>query len=257
MDSDEISARLLSTYQTALEESQGRSPAKTPAAAKPPPTPTSSARKRSDLYSKKMGELLLKGWKMLGENCPATGEVPLMQHPTNERKFSVAANKYLDEMPAAALWWRITETLAPTAAVPEPQQSVEHASDRALVEVLAAAHRNGDPLRLPAPQPDPVAIALTVPYVVTTLTANHDTPELAEAIAAAAARSDSVRYSNSMRWPPLRPFRWLMVSASMRMVSSSGRFCPVYSDGTTRYTSIGRESKRYDARTMKGGPSPS
>ena len=92
-----------------------------------------------------------------------------------------------DEMPAAALWWRITETLAPTAAVPEPQQSVEHASDRALVEVLAAAHRNGDPLRLPAPQPDPVAIALTVPYVVTTLTANHDTPELAEAIAAAAA----------------------------------------------------------------------
>ena len=41
-----------------------------------------------------------------------------------------------------------------------------------------------DPLRLPAPQPDPVAIALTVPYVVTTLTANHDTPELAEAIAA-------------------------------------------------------------------------
>ena len=98
MDSDEISARLLSTYQTALEESQGRSPAKTPAAAKPPPTPTSSARKRSDLYSKKMGELLLKGWKMLGENCPATGEVPLMQHPVSGRKFSIAAGKYTDEM---------------------------------------------------------------------------------------------------------------------------------------------------------------
>ena len=98
MDSDEISARLLSPYQTALEESQGRSPAKTPAAAKPPPTPTSSARKRADLYSKKMGELLLKGWKMLGENCPATGEVPLMQHPVSGRKFSIAAGKYTDEM---------------------------------------------------------------------------------------------------------------------------------------------------------------
>lgn len=91
-----------------------------------------------------------------------------------------------DEMPAAALWWRITDALASTAAVPEPHP-VEHASDRALVEVLAAVHRNGDPLRLPAPQPDPVAIALATPYVVTTLDADHDTPELASAIAAAAA----------------------------------------------------------------------
>ncbi|SKM23389.1 exonuclease V subunit alpha [Mycobacteroides abscessus subsp. massiliense] len=90
-----------------------------------------------------------------------------------------------DEMPAAALWWRITDT----AAMLEPQQPVEHASDRALVEVLAAAHRNGDPLPLPAPQPKPVAIALTIPYVVTTLAADHDTPELAEAIAAAAAHA--------------------------------------------------------------------
>ena len=45
-----------------------------------------------------MGELLLKGWKMLGENCPATGEVPLMQHPVSGRKFSIAAGKYTDEM---------------------------------------------------------------------------------------------------------------------------------------------------------------
>ena len=90
-----------------------------------------------------------------------------------------------DEMPAAALWWRITDKLAPTAAVPQPQPG-NHAADRALVEVLAAAHRNGDPLRLPAPQPDPVAVALATPYVVTTLASDHDTPELAEAIAAAA-----------------------------------------------------------------------
>ena len=99
-----------------------------------------------------------------------------------------------DEMPAAALWWRITDTLAPTAAVPEPQPVVEHASDAALVEVLAAAYRNGDPLRLPTPQPGPVAIALaTTPYVVTTLAADHDTPELAEAIAAAAAGRSYLR----------------------------------------------------------------
>lgn len=106
-----------------------------------------------------------------------------------------------DEMPAAALWWRITELLAPTAAVPEPQPAEPatademrmhasmHASDRALVEVLAAAHRNGDPLPLAAPQPKPVATALSTPYVVTTLAADHDTPELAEAIAAAAAHT--------------------------------------------------------------------
>ncbi|WP_308207294.1 MobF family relaxase [Mycolicibacterium murale] len=93
-----------------------------------------------------------------------------------------------DELPAAALWWRITDILAPSAAVPEPQP-VEHASDRALVEVLAAAHRNGDPLPLSAPQPDPVATALAIPYVVTTLAVDHDTPELAEAIAAAAAHA--------------------------------------------------------------------
>lgn len=95
-----------------------------------------------------------------------------------------------DEMPAAALWWRIADTLAPTATVLEPQQSVEHASDRALVEVLAAAHRNGDPLRLPTPpQPDPVAIALSAPYVVTTVAAERYTPDLAEAIHTAATEA--------------------------------------------------------------------
>jgi hypothetical protein len=45
-----------------------------------------------------MGELLLKGWRMLGEDCPLTGEVPLMQHPTSGRKFSIAAGQYTDEM---------------------------------------------------------------------------------------------------------------------------------------------------------------
>eukprot|EP00965_Chrysotila_dentata_P231915 6198635-Pleurochrysis_carterae.AAC.2 len=53
---------------------------------------------RADLYSKKLGELLLKGWKMLGETCPATDEVPLMQHPVTGRKFSIATGMYVDEM---------------------------------------------------------------------------------------------------------------------------------------------------------------
>ena len=48
-----------------------------------------------------MGDLLLKGWKMLGENCPETGETPLMQHPTNGRKFSIATGRYTDEQAEA------------------------------------------------------------------------------------------------------------------------------------------------------------
>ncbi len=89
-----------------------------------------------------------------------------------------------DEMPAAALWWRITDTLDP--AVPEPQ-SVEPASDQALVEVLAAAHRNGDALPLPEPRTHTVAVAVATPYVVTTLTTERYTPDTADAIEAAAA----------------------------------------------------------------------
>ena len=84
-----------------------------------------------------------------------------------------------DEMPAAALWWRITDTLDP--AVPEPQ-SVEPASDQALVEVLAAAHRNGDALPLPEPRTHTVAVAVATPYVVTTLTTERYTPDTADAI---------------------------------------------------------------------------
>lgn len=62
-----------------------------------------------------------------------------------------------------------------------------HASDEALVEVLAAARRHADPLPLPRPRTDPVAVALAAPYVVATLSAERYTPELAEAINTAAA----------------------------------------------------------------------
>lgn len=61
-----------------------------------------------------------------------------------------------------------------------------HASDRALVEVLGAATRHADPLPLQLPTDAP-PVALTAPYVVATMSAEHYTPELAEAINAAAA----------------------------------------------------------------------
>jgi len=53
---------------------------------------------RRDLMSKKMGELLLKGWCMLAEECPLTGDVPLMQDPKTGRKFSIATGQFTDEM---------------------------------------------------------------------------------------------------------------------------------------------------------------
>ena len=44
---------------------------------------TSMPMSRTDLYSKKIGELLLKGWTLLGETCPATGEARRsLSHPT-------------------------------------------------------------------------------------------------------------------------------------------------------------------------------
>lgn len=61
-----------------------------------------------------------------------------------------------------------------------------HASDRALVEVLAAATRYGAPLPSSGLRSDPVAVALSMPKVVTTLAAERYTPEFAEAIATAA-----------------------------------------------------------------------
>ena len=52
--------------------------------------------KRHDEMSKKMGQMLLTGWKMLDEICPVTGEVPLMQDKDG-RKFSVALNACIGE----------------------------------------------------------------------------------------------------------------------------------------------------------------
>jgi len=72
-------------------------------------------RRRRDAQSKEMSDLLLKGWKMLGEHCPVTGDVPLMQHPKTGRKYSVAVGKYMDELHAPA-----ADKPAPAPAAPAP-----------------------------------------------------------------------------------------------------------------------------------------
>ena len=65
-----------------------------------------------------------------------------------------------------------------------------HASDRVLVEVLAATDRYGTPLPSSQLRSDPVAVALSAPYVVTTLAADRYTPDLADTMRQAAAGTD-------------------------------------------------------------------
>ena len=116
-----LQQRLLATYMNALEEQEDdaqdavKAPVQKTEAPKPEQSPE-SARARSDLYAKKMSELLLKGWKMLGENCPETGEVPLMQHPSNGRKFSIATGQYTDEMEQ----YKAAKSPARAAPAPSP-----------------------------------------------------------------------------------------------------------------------------------------
>lgn len=76
------------------------------------------------------------------------------------------------------------------AAHDRSAQDRAHASDRALVEVLAATHRYGTPLPSSRLRSDPVAVALSAPYVVTTLAADRYTPDLADTVRQAAAGTD-------------------------------------------------------------------
>lgn len=67
------------------------------------------------------------------------------------------------------------------------QYARTQASDRVLVEVLAATDRYGTPLPSSGLRANPVAVALSAPYV-TTLAAEHYTPNLADTMRQAAAR---------------------------------------------------------------------
>lgn len=76
------------------------------------------------------------------------------------------------------------------AAHDRSAQDRAHASDRALVEVLAATHRYGTPLPSSQLRSDPVAVALSAPYVVTTLAADRYTPDTVDTVRQAAAGTD-------------------------------------------------------------------
>lgn len=126
-DMSPLQKRLLATYMNALDEQEAveeeppEPPAPPPPAAPASPQQSTPSKSRSDVYAKKMGDLLLKGWRMLGENCPETGEVPLMQHPTSGRKFSIATGRYTDEMAKAEEPEPTPPPAAPVASAPPPQ----------------------------------------------------------------------------------------------------------------------------------------
>ena len=69
-------------------QSRWREPAESPS--------DSERRAQTDLYSSRMGEKLLQGWRMLDRNCPTTGAVPLMQAPDG-RLWSAATDEFLSE----------------------------------------------------------------------------------------------------------------------------------------------------------------
>eukprot|EP00941_MAST-03F_sp_MAST-3F-sp1_P003216 g3216.t1 len=54
-------------------------------------------RKQRQQWSKRLGQLMLQGWTMLGETCPVTHKAPLMQNREG-RKYSVVLEKFLDEV---------------------------------------------------------------------------------------------------------------------------------------------------------------
>ena len=64
--------------------------------------------------------MLLKGWRLLEETCPEANGVPLVQHPSTGRKFSVATGKYMDEMEPAQAADAVATSAPPTPVAPSP-----------------------------------------------------------------------------------------------------------------------------------------
>ena len=64
----------------------------------PQPENTGDAVMSSSDISAQLGDLLLQGWRMLEELCPVTESCPLMQEKSTGRKFSVALQKFTDEL---------------------------------------------------------------------------------------------------------------------------------------------------------------
>jgi uncharacterized Zn finger protein (UPF0148 family) len=82
--------------------------------------------------SAQLSDLLLKGWRMLEEECPVTAACPLMQQKSTGRKFSVALQKFIDELddgpdPAATI---AADSPAEAAASRSKQDQLQRAAER-------------------------------------------------------------------------------------------------------------------------------
>jgi len=64
---------------------------------KPPSKSSTEVASDLDMQSKRIGEKLMSGWKMLEEDCPITKSCPLMMEPQTGRKYSPALDRFIDE----------------------------------------------------------------------------------------------------------------------------------------------------------------
>jgi uncharacterized Zn finger protein (UPF0148 family) len=160
--------------RTVPEFDEGEVDLRMPSAPEPAPSATSGAGGAgpngavisSTEISAQLSDLLLKGWRMLEEECPVTSACPLMQQKSTGRKFSVAMQKFVDELgedPAAAP--------APAPAPARLQRPVEVPQDedededededdflaqyraQRLAEMRAASPRSSRPAPAPVSEP--------------------------------------------------------------------------------------------------------
>jgi hypothetical protein len=146
-----------------------------------PPSPAEmreleEKRRRSDEMSAKMSDMLLRGWKMLNEYCPVSGDVPLMENKQG-RKFSVALDKFIDELEVApeGADGAAGETAAAAAPIAVAPPASPAAAPAAAPSPVAAAPRS--PLAsVRAPEPPAVATRLTAPHVAAAAVAAGASP---------------------------------------------------------------------------------
>ena len=93
----------------------------------------------SSEISAQLSDLLLKGWRMLEEECPVTAACPLMQQKSTGRKFSVAIQKFTDELEAEPEPEPEPEPVLTPAPAPVPVFKVAVAEPRQLQQQRAAS----------------------------------------------------------------------------------------------------------------------
>ena len=124
-----------------------------------PPSPAEQReleekRKRSDEMSAKMSDMLLRGWKMLNEYCPVSGDVPLMQNREG-RKFSVALDKFVDELDGEG----VEEAGGESGAAAAPEAPSEAPPNVAVAPAAPAAPTAAPSPVAPPPPRSPAAAA--------------------------------------------------------------------------------------------------